>query len=224
MKQKRSNTVAAMITGVLILAGPAAMAQSQPTVEVSGIFGGAFGFSDLSSPILEGVRQGLALSGAGNASLSMNKGSSFKWVTGGEVAVPVNEHVYITGDFLYNRLGNPSINVSVPGAGSVGVGFKLSLIDITGGAQYVFGASGSRFRPYAAAGGGIVRLTSSGSSSNLPSDISASETDLTTNFGGGVRLFLGEHWGIRPDVRFVHFPGENYTRATVGVFFQFGGR
>lgn len=45
-------------------------------------------------------------------------------------------------------------------------------------------------------------------------------TDSFCVFGGGLRLYLGSSWGIRPDIRVVRVPDETFFRANVGVFYQ----
>ena len=70
---------------------------------------------------------------------------------------------------------------------------KTVLTEYTGGVHYVLWPG--RVSPYVAAGLGVVRLSASAEAGELPVDVSASESDITTNFGGGVRLFGGSSWG-----------------------------
>lgn len=69
---------------------------------------------------------------------------------------------------------------------------------------------------------GVVRLSVGASGGGLPTSFGAGESDLTVNFGGGVRMHLGKNWGLRPDVKVVRIPGQTYVRSTVGIFYQFG--
>jgi hypothetical protein len=65
----------------------------------------------------------------------------------------------------------------------------------------------SRFRPYAAAGGGIKRYTATGTQyisqplSNFAVLTHTDEVKALISFGGGVKVRLSEHWQIRADFR-----------------------
>jgi hypothetical protein len=50
-----------------------------------------------------------------------------------------------------------------------------------------------------------------------------------SGFGGGVRVYVGEHWGVKPEVRYQRYlssvaQGTNSVLYTVGIFYQFGDR
>jgi hypothetical protein len=194
-----------------------ASAQSPPSGDVSfevGGFGGASGglptqeFSDAFS-------QGLRLGGARN--ISSDSGSSLKWLLGGHVAAGIGSSVFVTFDALVNRIANPSFRGTVLGQ-TFDITMKTVLTEYTGGLHYVLWLG--RVSPYVAAGMGVVRLSASAEAGELPVDVSASESDFTTNFGGGLRLLGGSSWGIRPDFRIVRVPDETFFRTTVGVFYQ----
>jgi hypothetical protein len=50
---------------------------------------------------------------------------------------------------------------------------------------------------------------------------------LYSGFGGGVRVYLTDHFGIKPEVRYQRYltnllQGTNAAAYTVGAFYQFG--
>jgi hypothetical protein len=98
---------------------------------------------------------------------------------------------------------------------------KMDLLDINGGVQYRFPAN-SRVMPYVTGGAGIVRASVGVSGSAVPPGITVSGTDLGVNGGGGLYLFFGKRWGIRPEIKMVRIPDETFARASVGIFYQFG--
>jgi hypothetical protein len=79
--------------------------------------------------------------------------------------------------------------------------------------------------PYGVFGGGGARLTAYESGASVTSNGSY------FGGGGGVSLYLGRTWGIRPEFRYNRFDfsysgisaNTNTIAATVGAFFQFGG-
>lgn len=101
------------------------------------------------------------------------------------------------------------------------------------------GSSGMGFHPYLTAGLGTIR-TQLRSESDVFDDITSNDTGF--NVGGGAHFFLGTHFGLRADLRYVRGfeslddedPIEdnpffdqsiatdvfNYTRGTVGVTFR----
>ena len=46
-----------------------------------------------------------------------------------------------------------------------------------------------------------------------------SKTNFEFSTGGGVRYYVADNWGIRPEVR-VFISGRNFTRISVGVFYD----
>ena len=103
----------------------------------------------------------------------------------------------------------------------------------------VGGSSGMGFQPYLTAGLGTIR-TQLRSESDVFDDITSNDSGF--NVGGGAHFFLGSHFGIRADVRYIRGfesiddedPIEdspffdqsiatevfNYSRGTVGLTFR----
>jgi hypothetical protein len=70
-----------------------------------------------------------------------------------------------------------------------------------------------RFEPYVLGGVGAARTSARNS------------TSLSLNAGFGARFYIGQHWGVQPEFRWLHFFGNNdvnLLRTTGGIFFQWG--
>ena len=73
------------------------------------------------------------------------------------------------------------------------------------------------------------RFSSSGSTevpgTNLKVSTSVSDTKVRLGGGAGLRYYVSENWGIRPELRVDRYFGDQGSTAfryTVGVFYQFG--
>src|SRR5262245_432921 len=137
---------------------------------------------------------------------------------GGSIGAPISDHVILSGDLSYIPLGGAS--VTVLGATNSS---SASAFNFNGNLQYQFKAMRAAV-PYAGAGLGFLR-SSFDTSMNVPGagSISAkgSSTDLYFNVGGGLRYYVKERWGFRPE--FMVFAGSNaYVRFAGGIFYQFG--
>ncbi|MGA9069101.1 MAG: outer membrane beta-barrel protein [Terracidiphilus sp.] len=129
---------------------------------------------------------------------------------GGSAGYNLSENIAVLGEYQY-----------VPEGSFDTVTWKTQFYG--GALRYAYGSS--KFSPYVLIGGGGVATTlSSGNES-------ASVSGEYIAFGGGVSIFLGKNWGIRPEFRYNDlFSSSNGTTTTQGVpqltgglFFQFGG-
>jgi hypothetical protein len=206
------------ITLVLQVTHAAAQTSVSPAsdsvaIEFSG-FGGASGglpTATLTAAFAEGLRLG------GLRNITTTPGSSTKWLVGGSVGAGVGSRVLVTFDGSMNRLANPGFNATSLGR-PVSISMRVTLFEYVGGVQYFLARGG--VEPYLAAGIGVVSVNIAADSTTTGFETSSSESDATSNFGGGVRLYVGSSWGIRPDVRVVRLPDETFFRANVGVFYQ----
>jgi hypothetical protein len=186
------------------------------TVELTGIFGASFNLPNLTSSLQTALNQEL---GSG---FTVTNGSNFKWFTGGSVGVAVAPTLLIVGETNYNYAGQSNISYDSGGT-ALSFSEKLSLTDFTGGVHWQLPVPSHRAIPYIAAAVGGVRISATVNDSVLPT-VGASSTNLTYNFGGGVRIHLRSRWGLRPEVKWVRIPGQNYVRLGVGVFWQSRGQ
>ena len=88
-----------------------------------------------------------------------------------------------------------------------------------------------RIRPYVNVGGGIFHqsLSSSLNLGSSPANLNAASNLVSLDYGGGVRIFLTRHFGIKPSLDGYNVSSRNgvggrYWRATIGVFWQGDGR
>ena len=137
---------------------------------------------------------------------------------GGSIGTPITDHVILSGDLSYIPLGGGSVSINGATSSSSAKAFNFN-----GNLQYQFKPAHAVV-PYAGAGLGFLH-SSFNSSSNLPGTAAftaqGGTTDLYFNMGGGLRYFVNERWGFRPEL--MVFAGSNtYVRLAGGVFYKFG--
>ena len=129
---------------------------------------------------------------------------------GGSFGVNLTNHVAVVGEYKYQLM-----------APLDGVAFNTQLFG--GALRYSFG--GHKVVPYVVLSGGGARLMGS------ESGVTATANGGYFGTGAGASLFLGKHWGIRPEFRYdylhLSFAGvtqnANITEVSNGLFIQFGG-
>jgi hypothetical protein len=138
---------------------------------------------------------------------------------GGSVGAPITDHLILSGDLSYIPLGGATVTFNGATASSSAKAFNFN-----GNLQYQFKALRATV-PYAGAGLGFLHSSFS-ASNNFPGagnslNMQGSSTDLYFNVGGGLRYYVKERWGFRPE--FMVFAGTNtYVRVAGGIFYQFG--
>ena len=138
---------------------------------------------------------------------------------GGSVGGALNERVLVYGEFLYIPLGSSSARINGVNQSVSGRSFNFD-----GGLQYQFRKHGAMV-PYAGVGLGLLHSSVSSSSSfsfqGFNFSAGGSSNDFYANLGGGVRYYMTEQWGFRPE--FTIFAGSNtFVRIGAGVFYEFG--
>jgi hypothetical protein len=137
---------------------------------------------------------------------------------GGSVGAPISDHLILSGDLSYIPLGGASVTFNGISSSSSAKAFNFN-----GNLQYQFKARRATV-PYAGVGLGFLHSSFS-SSSNVSGaglmNAQGGSTDMYFNVGGGLRYYVKERWGFRPD--FTVFAGSNtYVRFAGGIFYQFG--
>jgi hypothetical protein len=138
---------------------------------------------------------------------------------GGGLGVALTPRVLGYGEVTYIPLGGTSTSVTPLGFQS---GASAKAINFNVGARYEFSRTRS-MAPYGAFGLGLLHSSSSFSSTFAGTSVSgeASSNDVYFNFGGGLRYFVNDRWGWRPEMMI--FAGSNtYVRLGAGVFYYFG--
>ena len=76
-----------------------------------------------------------------------------------------------------------------------------------------------RWAPYVLIGGGLVFNTFRAYAGPQGALIGIQDFKMGFHTGGGVRYYVGENWGIRPEFKVV-VSSRTYTRMAVGVFYN----
>jgi hypothetical protein len=137
---------------------------------------------------------------------------------GGSIGAPVTDRLILSGDLSYIPMGGGSVTALGSTTRSSAKAFNFN-----GNLQYQFNPFRGGTVPYAGAGLGFLHSSFDASSNVVGSgfNISGSSTDLYFNVGGGLRYYVKERWGFRPE--FMVFAGSNtYVRFAGGFFYQFG--
>jgi opacity protein-like surface antigen len=143
-------------------------------------------------------------------------------VVGGDVQVYASRWLSVGGGGSWAPVMNRTGNIVMSNAIST-VTADATLYTFHGGVQ-IHAANGSRATPYATVGAGGVRMSGS-ARLNGTKYFSDSSSAFAFTFGGGCRVALAKHIGIRFEV--AGFKGRDtniFGRALVGVYGQFGGR
>ena len=138
---------------------------------------------------------------------------------GGGIGVGLTPRILGFGEFSYIPLGSASS--SVPSLG-LQAGGSARAMNFNLGGRYEF--SGTRtMAPYASAGLGVLHSSSSFSSTVGGITISGegSSSDLYFNFGGGLRYFVNDRWGWKPELMIFAGP-DTFVRLGGGIFYRFG--
>src|SRR5262249_6458313 len=136
---------------------------------------------------------------------------------GGSLSAPISDHLVLAGDLSYIPMGGASVTV-----GNITTSSSANAFNFNGNLQYQFKALRATV-PYAGGGLGFLRSSFS-TSSNIPGtnfNVQGSSTDMYFNAGGGLRYYVKERWGFRPEVM-VFAGSTTYVRLAAGLFYQFG--
>lgn len=162
--------------------------------------------------------------------ISIRDGGGTHALVGGSVAGAVLDKLRLFGEFSFAPLGSASLASSVEGI-DVQAHASAKLYNFGGGFDYSFGSS-TRAVPYVLGVIGIghsaIAATGVGTMGTVraTADLSESSNAVYYGGGGGIRLYAGPHWGIKPEFRYQRYQdsggGVNTFAYTVGLFFQFG--
>ncbi|HUD23570.1 MAG TPA: outer membrane beta-barrel protein [Acidobacteriaceae bacterium] len=203
----RSFVVRGCVAIIFILS-LSASTRAQNIAPLSGEISANVGFNNVISGIVKDYFN--------NNSTGINKEYVQFGFSGG---VNLSKQVAILGEFNYLPLATAAN------------GYTGSLdAQMYGGAVRYSPISLNKFVPYVIAGGGATRLSVSDSYEGVNASIS--HTGSYFGFGGGVSIYAGRSWGIRPEYRWNRqnqtYDGVNYTinasTGSVAIFYQWGGR
>jgi outer membrane protein W len=170
---------------------------------------------------------GAEVSGFGGG-ITMDGGTGTHAALGGGAAYLLGDNVHLFGEFSYATLASASMS-----SGTTTANASAKLASFGGGADYSFGSSSSKLRPYVLAALGVGHFYGTASADGFSATVGIAN-DLYTAVGGGVRLYLTKRWGLKPEVRYQRYESSqssllgggigssNSLLYTVGVFYQFG--
>lgn len=137
---------------------------------------------------------------------------------GGAVAYAATKRILAVGEFSYIPGGSQK-------AAGGGFAAKASAraYDFNGGIHFQFPLKEPKAVPYVGAGVGVLHGSASGTTTVQGRTYSSkvSGTDFYFNLGGGLRYYVSDRWGIRPELKI--FAGDQtFVRLAIGIFYQFG--
>jgi len=135
---------------------------------------------------------------------------------GGDLAYAHTKRLLLVGEFAFIPAGSEAAGV---------VKASAKAYDFNGGIHYQFKIKEPKAVPYVAGGLGVLHSTGSVKVSGFGGAFSqsASATDFYLNFGGGLRYYISDHWGIRPELK-IYAGDDTFMRLAIGIFYQFGKR
>jgi hypothetical protein len=189
---------------------------SHKTIRVSCLLAGTLLFS--ASAFADGKGEVAGFGGG----IAIAGGVGVHPLFGGSAGFRVVDHLRIFGEFSYAPLASASLSVS--GVSATGTD---KLYNFGGGVDYSFGSS-KRVVPYilGAVGVGHESASATAGASGVSFSASLTSNSVYLGAGGGLRIYAGNNWGIKPEFRYQRYTssggGSNSADFTVGVFYQFG--
>ena len=175
----------------------------------------------------QGMEQGVIEGAASIGGISLSNGGGNHVHLGSVFGTAVRDRLFVFGELGYAPLTGKTTTTVVDGS-PVRISASARLVDFGGGLQVIL-TSGEKFETYVIGAVGAGRMSASGSShvpgTNLDVSISSSDTKARLGGGAGLRYYVSENWGIRPELRVDRYFGDQGSTAfryTVGVFYQFG--
>jgi hypothetical protein len=158
--------------------------------------------------------------------------SATNMVAGGNFGYAVTKNIWAIGEFSYAPLGDFQYHQQdMPGA-TIRMDTTSRLYSFDAGIHYNLPTSSSRVVPYVALGAGLGDISSSGRVTvrvghlTSTTNFQTGNTGINLGAGLGMRYYVSDTWGIRPEVRLSRLMagggGVTALRFTVGVFYQFG--
>jgi hypothetical protein len=173
-----------IVAAAVILAAAAPAFAQSPKVEVSGIFGWTFS---------DGVTGDGILAGDGNIYDEISAQDSFNW--GFMVGVNATDNVEV--GFVY---GQQQSTLEILGTATREIG-DLNINTYHGYVAYNFGPADSLVRPYVLGGFGATNYGSVDFTVGSTTASTSGETQFSTTWGGGVKIFPAPRVGVRAGVR-----------------------
>lgn len=130
----------------------------------------------------------------------------------------IRDRIFVFGDISYIPFGEGG-SFDILGITAEG---SAKALNYNFGGHYLFPRK-DKIAPYAGAGLGILHASfhSSVTIAGVTTESEASDTDFYVNFGGGIRYYVNDRWGFKPELMIFAGPS-TFVRVAGGVFYQFG--
>ena len=176
----------------------------------------------------------------GNTEIGGFAGISYgidKWrgMYGGNVVYALTRHIMPYGEFSYFpgiQRTETGITPPFPSSGTATAIYSIPLTDFHGGVHLRVPVGESRVVPYGVFGAGVVHSSSRTEQLQVPDNQGVlrtfsyavpSRSDFAVNFGGGLRFYLTESFGMRVEGKAYRPTGQFsdvFGKIEVGFFFQ----
>jgi len=131
----------------------------------------------------------------------------------------IRNNITLNGEVSYIPLGSNSIDVL-----GVQSSYSLKAYTVDFGGQYQFKHVG-KFDPYAGIGVGWIHSSASSSVNATIAGFNfsggSSDNNAYVKFGGGGRYFVGDRWGVKPELM-IYAGNNTFARISGGIFYMFG--
>ena len=148
--------------------------------------------------------------------VSVSDGGGSHALVGAGVGGDVASRVHVFAEFSYIPMGSASFGESGSGY-TASANASVKMVNFGGGMEVNVGQKAARESVSAT---GTATVGGSSATSSLGSSANA----VYIGGGGGVRFYVADHWGLRPEFRFLHYTngGGNVATYTFGLFYRFG--
>ena len=179
---------------------------------------------------------GTEVAAFGGAAYRASSGSS--WLAGGSFGGALSRYALLYGEGSYSRLGGDTLDLGSQVQGTATARFgQGDITEAYGGAQFQYPIRNTRIAPFVGFGLGVVRssvsaqITVSGTTDPFTGrplgGVSVTQnlrqTSVAYTIPVGLRYYVGDRWGVKPEVASVIGSGfTTFSRFSIGIFFQSG--
>lgn len=195
-------------------------------VGVAGLFGLTPGWGQTVAPVRA---NSFEIGGFVGLSYGIDK---YRVMGGGNVSYSISKRILPYVEYSYFP-GIPQIQTTQIAGSHIDDAYSFNLHDLHAGVHYRFTFRESKLVPYGVLGLGLLH---SGKVQDTVTDFTvnppqvshppafASTTNFAVNFGGGLRYYFDQKWGIRAEAK-AYKPTGSFTqvfgKVEFGVFFQY---
>ena len=186
---------------------------------------GIVGMAGLSGQTASVVRSGsYEVGGFVGASYGIDE---FRWMGGGNVTYAATKHILPYAEYSYFPGIARRQTITIPGQSAATISYNIPLSDFHGGVHIRFPIKELPIVPYGVFGMGIIhaperQFNVDYEGIKIPFTSQASN-NFAVNFGGGLRYYINQRFGIRGEAKVYKPTGEfnqTFGKVEVGFFIQ----